>query len=91
MKTNTNNFENDVLRYGLPVLVDFFATWCGPCRMLGPVLDQVAKSYEGRAKILNTEWSWGPWWRAARAELASETANPAFINPVRRRPSLADS
>jgi thioredoxin 1 len=55
MKTDKNSFEKDVLQSDLPVLVDFYATWCGPCKMLGPVLDQTAKSYEGRAKILKVD------------------------------------
>lgn len=55
MKTSTNTFEKDVLRSELPVLVDFFATWCGPCQMLGPVLEEVAKRYEGRAKVLKVD------------------------------------
>jgi thioredoxin 1 len=55
MKTSTNTFENDVLSSELPVLVDFFATWCGPCQMLGPVLEEVAKRYEGRAKVLKVD------------------------------------
>jgi thioredoxin 1 len=55
MTTNTNTFENDVLKSALPVLVDFFATWCGPCRMLAPVLEQVAKTYEGKAKIMKVD------------------------------------
>ena len=55
MKTSTNTFEKDVLSSELPVLVDFFAPWCGPCQMLGPVLEEVAKRYEGRAKVLKVD------------------------------------
>lgn len=45
------NFEKEVLQSELPVLVDFFAVWCGPCKMLSPVIDEIAKEYEGKAKI----------------------------------------
>jgi thioredoxin 1 len=44
-------FDKDVLNSEVPVLVDFWAEWCGPCRMMGPTVDQVAKDYNGKVKV----------------------------------------
>lgn len=48
---NTEDFETSVLNATVPVLVDFFATWCGPCKMIGPILEQVATEMGGDALI----------------------------------------
>ncbi len=44
-------FKSEVLESDKPVLVDFFAVWCGPCKMLAPVIEEIANDYEGRAKV----------------------------------------
>ena len=45
------NFEQEVLKSSIPVLIDYWAPWCGPCRSISPLIDQLAGEYEGRVKI----------------------------------------
>ena len=51
LKITKNNFENEVLKSDIPVLIDFWAAWCGPCRMMSSVVAELAEEYEGKAKI----------------------------------------
>ena len=51
LQITTENFEEAVLKSETPVLVDFFAQWCGPCKMMAPVLEEIAKKYEGKLKV----------------------------------------
>lgn len=52
-----SNFNSEIMESNVPVLVDFYADWCGPCKILGPIIDELSKEYEGSAKVVkvNTE------------------------------------
>ena len=48
IKITDANFEEEVIKSGIPVLVDFYADWCGPCKMMAPLVSEMAQKYEGR-------------------------------------------
>lgn len=50
-KFTTDNFEAEVLKASTPVLVDFYADWCNPCKMMGPVVAKIAEEYDGKVKV----------------------------------------
>lgn len=51
LSLSDSSFEQDVLKSDVPVLVDYWAEWCGPCKMIAPLLDAIADEYEGRVKV----------------------------------------
>lgn len=51
LKLNSENFEREVLDSNEPVLVDFYADWCGPCKMMGPIVEELAEKLQGKAKV----------------------------------------
>jgi thioredoxin 1 len=51
LSLSDDSFETDVLKSDMPVLVDYWAEWCGPCKMIGPILEEIATEYEGRVKV----------------------------------------
>lgn len=68
---NDSNFEAEVLNSSIPVLVDFWAEWCGPCRMLGPVISSIAEKYDGKIKVCKVN-----------VDEAMEVAEKYFISSI---------
>ncbi|MEO6119990.1 MAG: thioredoxin [Terriglobales bacterium] len=54
-EVNDATFEQDVLKSEQPVLVDFWAAWCGPCKAIAPIVDEVAEAYQGKAKVMKMD------------------------------------
>ena len=51
MQVTDENFDSEIMNSDLPAMVDFWAEWCGPCRMVGPVVEELSKAYEGKVKV----------------------------------------
>lgn len=51
LQVNDGNFEDEIIKSKLPTMVDFWAPWCGPCRMVGPLVEELAREYDGRFKV----------------------------------------
>lgn len=51
VKITLQNYEEEVVNSPVPVLLDFWATWCGPCRMIAPIVEDIAKEYDGKIKV----------------------------------------
>jgi thioredoxin 1 len=51
LQITNDNFEDEVLKSNIPVLIDFWAEWCGPCYMIAPIVEEMAKTYDGKLKV----------------------------------------
>jgi len=54
-EVNDSSFESSVLEAGIPTVVDFWAVWCGPCKMIAPILDDIANEYEGKLQVAKVD------------------------------------
>jgi thioredoxin 1 len=55
IEVNDNNFDDQVIKSDKPVMVDFWAEWCGPCRMVAPIMEEISREYEGKAVVVKCD------------------------------------
>ena len=73
LHVNDQNFESEVLKSDVPVLVDFYATWCGPCKSLAPIVEELAGEYAGKAKMVKIDIDEAPGVASASGIMAVPT------------------
>ena len=82
-----DSFEKEVMSSEIPVVLDFWATWCGPCRMLAPVLDELAEKYDGKVRFGKVNVDDEPL-LASRFGIASRRSSSSKTEKYRSRPSV---
>ncbi len=92
---NDTNFDAEVIRSDLPVMVDFYATWCGPCKQLAPIIDALAKDYSGKLKVVKLDIDEAPGTASSHGIMAVPTvilfkggAERSKFTGFRARPAL---
>ena len=73
LQVNDENFDAEVTKSPLPVMVDFYATWCGPCKQLTPIVEQLAKDYTGKIKVVKLDIDEAPGVASANGIMAVPT------------------
>ena len=87
-KFTTANFDQEVLASHIPVMVDFYADWCGPCKMMGPVVEKMAEKFAGKVKIgklnVDDEGAIAQKYREAAANIQTDNSLPLFSSRTAR-------